>query len=128
MELIYARWLAWGTRVSLAVLIGCFFVYVLGLAEPLVAVHELARLWTLPVGEYLAASGAPVGWRWLGYLGKGDYLNLLGIAMLCLITVLCYARILPLLLKSGERLYAALALAQIVVLLAAASGVFTLGR
>jgi len=128
VELIYARWLAWGTRASLTVLIGCFFVYALGLAEPLVPAAELVRLWTLPLAEYLAASGAPTGWRWLGYLGSGDYLNLLGIAMLCLITVACYARILPLLLKSGDRLYAALALAQIAVLLAAASGVFTLGH
>lgn len=124
MELIYARWLAWGTRVSLALLVGCFFVYVLGFAEPLVPVHELARLWTLPVGEYIAASGAPLGWRWLGYLGKGDYLNLVGIALLCLITVPCYARIVPLLLKS-DRLLATLAILQILVLLTAASGLLS---
>lgn len=119
MELIYARWLAWGTRVSLAVLVGCFFVYVLGLAEPLVPVQELARLWTLPVGEYLAATNGPLGWEWLRFANKGDYLNLAGIAMLCLITVLCYARIVPLLLKT-DRLYAGIALLQILVLLAAA--------
>jgi hypothetical protein len=124
VELIYARWLAWGTRASLTVLIGCFFVYVLGLVEPLVPAAELVRLWTLPVGEYLAASGAPTGWRWLGYLGKGDYLNLLGIAMLCLITALCYARIVPVLLKS-DRLSATLAILQILVLLMAASGLLS---
>jgi hypothetical protein len=119
MELIYARWLAWGTRVALSVLVGCFLVYVLGLAEPLVPVHEVVRLWSLPVGEYLAATNGPVGWGWLRFATKGDYLNLAGIAMLCLITVLCYARILPLLLKT-DRLYAGIALLQILVLLAAA--------
>ena len=121
MELIYARWLDWGTRLALAVLIASFLVYVLGLAEPLVPPEALVRLWTLPVGEYLAASGAPTGWGWLGHLGKGDYLNLVGVAALCLITVLCYARVFPILLKT-DRLYAALCAAQIAVLLIAASG------
>jgi hypothetical protein len=124
MELSYARWLAWGTRAALGVLIACFVVYVLGILEPLVAHPDLVRLWTLPVGEYLAATGAPTGWSWLHFLGTGDYLNLAGIAMLCLVTVLCYARIVPLLAKT-DRVYAAIALLQIVVLLAAASGYFS---
>jgi hypothetical protein len=76
----------------------------------------------LPVDRFVAATGAPTGWAWLGYLGSGDYLNLVGVAMLGLVTVLCYARIVVPLLRSGERLYAALAIAQIVVLLIAASG------
>lgn len=124
MELTYARWLEWGTRAALAVLGAGFLAYVFGLVEPLVPHDELARLWTRPVVEYLAASGAPTGWQWLSFLGKGDYLNLAGIAMLCLVTVLCYARIVPLVLKS-DRVYAAIALLQIVVLLVAASGYFS---
>jgi hypothetical protein len=122
VELTYARWLRRATRIALATLIGCFFVYLTGIREPLVPVSELTRLWTLPVDRFVAATGAPTGWNWLGYLGSGDYLNLVGVAMLGLVTVLCYARIVLPLLRSGERLYAALALGQIVVLLIAASG------
>ncbi len=40
--------------------------------------------------------------------------------MLGLVSVVCYARIIPLLLAQGERLRAAIAIAQAVVLLGAA--------
>lgn len=124
MELTYARWLAWGTRVAFATLIAGFALYVLGVLEPLVDHASVVRLWRVSVGEYIAATGAPTGWSWLRYLGKGDYLNLLAVALLCLITVVCYARVLPLLLKT-DRVYAAIAAAQILVLLVAASGLLS---
>jgi hypothetical protein len=128
MELTYARWLAWGTRASLTVLVACFLAYALLLVEPLVPLQELIRLWTLPVDAYLAASGAPTGWHWLRVVGKGDYLNLVGIAMVALVTLICYVRVVPLLIRSGERLYAGLAVLQILVLVAAASGVLAGGH
>jgi len=128
VELIYARWLDRATRIALGVLGASFALYVLGILEPLVPVPELARLWTLPVDRFVAATGAPTGWAWLDHLGRGDYLNLAGVALVGLITVLCYARILPVAFRSGERLYAVLALLQIIVLLAAATGLYSSGH
>jgi hypothetical protein len=125
MELIYARWLDWAVRIALGVLGASFALYAYGVFDPLVPVQGLSRLWTLPVDRFIAATGAPTGWGWLDYLARGDYLNLVGVALLGLVTVLGYARIVPVVLEARERLYAALALAQIVVLLAAASGLFT---
>jgi hypothetical protein len=61
-------------------------------------------------------------------LAKGDYLNLIGVALLGFVTVLCYLRVLPLLLRSGERLQSAFAVAQVVVLLLAASGLLAGGH
>ena len=113
---IYARWLDIGTRIAFVALALGFSVYVLGVLEPLVAPQDLVRLWSLPVDRYVAATGAPTGWGWLRFLGKGDYVNFLGIAALAAITIVCYARIVPAL----PRLHAALALIQIAVLLAAA--------
>jgi hypothetical protein len=49
-------------------------------------------------------------------LGRGDYLNVLGVALLATITLVCYARIVPLL----PRLQAVLAAIQIAILLGAA--------
>ena len=128
MELIYARWLDWGTRVSLGVLTAAFLAYVLGLLEPWVPLAELPRLWGLPVEHYLAATSAPQGWGWLHLAGKGDFANFLGIALLALVTAMCYLRVLPELLATGKRLYALLALAQVLVLLAAAAGLFSGGH
>ena len=122
-EALYARWLEIGVRLALGALVLGFLVYVFGVVEALVPPHELMRLWHLPAGDYVAATGAPTGWRWLAMLAKGDYLNFIGIALLAGITLACYARIIPPLLARGERLQAALAAAQLLVLVAALSGV-----
>lgn len=117
---IYARWLDVGTRIGLGVLVASFAIYVLGLLDPLVPPQELVRLWAVPVDRYVAATAAPTGWGWLRLLGKGDYLNYLGIAVFASITIVCYARIVPTLLAQGDRLKVALAIVQVSVLLAAA--------
>jgi hypothetical protein len=117
---VYARWVDWSTRLALLVLIASFFAYVLALADPLLPPQELAKLWAFPVDHYIAASGAPTGWGWLQLVHKADYLILAGAALLGLVSVLCYARIVPLLVRQHQRLRAAIALAQIVVLLGAA--------
>lgn len=124
VQRIYARWLDIGTRIGLAALVVGFALYVFGVLDPHVPPQDLARLWTLPVDHYVATAGAPTGWDWLQHLGKGDYLNFLGISVFASITIVCYARIVPTLFVEGERLQLALAIAQIVVLVAAASGFF----
>ena len=121
-QLLYARWVNAGTRAGFVVLIASFLAYVFGLLDPLLRLQDLPRLWTLPVDRFVAVTGAPTGWGWLRHLERGDYLNFVGVAMLCFVTVLCYGRIVPALFNSGDRIYAALAIAQIVVLLTAASG------
>jgi hypothetical protein len=121
---IYARWLDIGTRVGLATLVVGFAVYVFGVLDPHIPPQELARLWTLPVDHYVATAGAPTGWDWLPLLGKGDYLNFLGIGAFASMTIVCYARIVPTLLVEGDRAQAGLAIAQTLILLAAASGLF----
>ena len=119
---VYAGWLDWGTRAGLALLIATFAAYASGLVAPFVPLESLAALWSLPAEDYRAATGAPTGWGWLALLRHGDYLSLLAIALLALCTVACYLRILPLHLKRREHLPAVMVLAQIAVLVAAASG------
>jgi len=113
---LYARWLGVGTRIGFVVLIASFFAYTFGLLEPLVHPRELARLWVMPVDRYVAAIGGPTGWGWLRHLGRGDYLNYLGIALLASVTAVCYARVIPAL----TRAHAVIAALQIAVLLAVA--------
>ncbi len=127
-QIIYARWLDWGTRISLAVLVATFLAYVLGVTPAALPLAEVPRFWGLPLERYLALSGAPSGWGWLAMLDKGEYQSLVGVALLGLVTVLCYLRLLPALLVRGERLQAAIVVAQVVVLLLAASGVLAGGH
>ena len=82
----------------------------------------------MPVDRYLALAGAPTRWDWLRLVGHADYLSLFGIALLALATVGCYVRVGALYWRRGERLQAALAGAQVLVLLVAASGLLAGGR
>lgn len=114
----YARWLDWGTRIALAILVGSFLLYAFAIVDPHLPHAELPKLWAFPVDHFVAASGAPTGWGWLQLLHKSDYLIFVAVAMLGLITVVCYARIIPLIKDEPWRV--AIATAQIVVLLGAA--------
>lgn len=125
MELIYARWLDWGARIALAVLLLAFLPYVLGMLEPWVPLDALPRVWDLPVERYLEAISGPRGWGWVALAGRGDFANFAGIALLSLVTLVCYLRLLAALLAAGRTRYALLAAAQVLVLLAAAAGVFS---
>jgi hypothetical protein len=100
-----------------------FLLYAGHMLPAYVPLEELPRYWSLPVRQFIEATGAPSGWAWLGELGYGDGLNLAAIALLGLVTPACYARLLPALLAERDWLQAALAAAQLLVLLAAASGV-----
>lgn len=124
----YARWLGYGTRVGLVLLVVGFFVYVFELFEAHVPPSELPRMWDLPLEHYLRLSASPTGWGWLRYLSKADYCNFIGIGVLALVTMACYARMIPTLLTRGERLQALLALVQVLVLSVAASGLLAGGH
>lgn len=127
-QLRYARWLEWGTRVGLAALILIFLAYGIGLVEPHVPHSRLPEVWNLPVSQFLAATGLPTGWGWLAFAHRGDIANLLGIAMLTGASLLALLALLPLYLRQRDRVYAALCVAQVAVLLLAASGLLTAGH
>ena len=127
-QLVYARWLDWGTRLSLAALVAAFLAYVFGLTPAALPLAEMPRFWRLPLERYLALSGSATGWGWLAMLDKGEYQNLAGVALLGLVTVACYLRVLPLALTRGDRLQAGIIVAQVLVLLLAASGLLAGGH
>jgi hypothetical protein len=125
---LYARWLDAVSRIAFAAALGAFALYAGGVLPSFVPLDTLPALWQLPVGEYLARTGAPAGWGWLGLLAYADYLSLACVALIALVTLICYLAVLPLLVRLGERLEAALAAAQVVVLFFACSGVLAAGH
>jgi hypothetical protein len=120
----YARWLAWGTRLGFGALVVSYLLYVTGIVAPAIPTAQLPELWALPLPEYLARTHAPTGWTWLARIGTGDTLNLVGVAVLGATTLACYLRVLPVFARARERAYIAICLVEIVVLVAAAAGVF----
>lgn len=122
-QLAYARWIDLGTRVGLVAVVLAFAAYLAGISDPLVPMAELPRVWSLPVGEYLARTGLGTGWGWIAHVARADILNIAAVAILALVTVAGYLCLVTAYAARGNRIYAALAVAEIVVLLAAVSGV-----
>ncbi len=127
-QLLYARWIDWGARVGLAVLVMLFAVYGAGIVEPLVSHDRLPALWTLPVERYVAETGVPIGWHWLAQAHRADVANLVGIAMLTGCSLLAVLAVLPLYARRGDRALVWIGIAEIAVLVLAASGMLTSGH
>jgi hypothetical protein len=127
-QLRYARLLDWGTRIGLVVLVLSFASYVLGLAESHVPVDRLPELWVHPVERYLELTQVPTGWNWLALIHRGDIAGLAGIVILSGCSLVCLLALVPLYLKRGDRAFAALCLAEVAVVVLAASGVLTGGH
>jgi len=124
----YAGVLAMGTRIGLALLVLGFLAYVFEWIPPLVAHETLPALWNQPLSRYLELTGVPTGWGWLNLIDRGDIFNLIGIGVLSGISMLCLAAAAPFYASRGERVYLAICLLEIVVLLLAASGILTSGH
>lgn len=127
-QLLYARWLATGVNVGMAVTLIAFVGYVTGWLPSAVPAAELSRWWGMPLQTYLQQSGAPTGWGWLARLGQGDATALAGIALLATCSVPALLALLPGAWARRDRVLVAVALAQAVVILAAASGWLTGGH
>lgn len=118
----YARCVEVGIALALGLIGLELAAYVTGALSPYIALHDLPRYWSMPLKEYLAAARVPSGWGWLALVWKGDYLNFVGIALLASIPAAGCIALLRAYARRGERAYAAFAAAQVLLLLAAASG------
>lgn len=126
-QLAYAKILDSGMKIGLLGIILTFSVYMAGLLVPHVPLNDLPKYWAMPVKQYLSVAGIHPGWTWLGMLGKGDFLNFLGIAFLAGVTITCLFPIIPIFLRKGDKTYAAIAIMEILVLVFAASGILKSG-
>jgi hypothetical protein len=121
-QLRYATVLGWGARLGLGVLIVSFAAYVLGLLESHVPVERLPEVWQHPVGRYLELTGMPTGWGWMALIHRGDIAGLAGIAILAGCSLPALLALVPLFHKRGDRTFALLCLAEVAVIVVAASG------
>ncbi len=125
---LYALVLEKGMYIGLLGLLITFVIYATGLVTPYIPYDKLPEYWSMSAHEYLEAANVPSGWGWVGLLGYGDFLNFVGIAILAAVTILCYIMIVPILFKKGDKIFAAMAILEAIVLIAAASGLITGGH
>ena len=135
-QLLYAKVLQIGMYAGLAILFITFGLYVSGIMAPAVPLDQVSNYWHLGVHEYLETVNQnhwhldhpPTGWAWLTMLGRSDFLNFIGIAILGGVTIICYLAIIPTLVRKKDNAYLAMALLEVLVLTLAASGILAVGH
>lgn len=124
----YANLLLYCSWTGIGILAVTFILYMSGIIKGFVPKTEIAQYWGLSVHDYLAVTGSPTGWSWLGMLKYGDFLNLIGIAFLALLTIVGYLTLLlPAYLRKKDIPYATIVVLEITVLTLAASGILKVG-
>jgi hypothetical protein len=126
-QLIYAKILNVGMWLGLAVLTVTFLMYMLGVLPNFIPIEDLPKYWGMKASKVMHELHTPSGWGWVAYVGKGDYLNFVGIAMLAGLTILCYLAIIPTLSRKKDTPYLIIAIVEVAVLLLAASGIMKTG-
>jgi len=127
-QLIYAGILEKGMYLGLLILFITYALYVFGIMDPYIPLDKISDYWSMNVHDYLEHAEIKNGWAWLGMLKYGDFINFIGIVLLAGVTIMCYAAIVPTLLKNKDTVYAILALLEVIILSAAASGILAVGH
>ncbi len=122
-QLTYAKILNIGMMVGFVILTVTFLLYIFGAVSAFVPIEDLPQHWGKKVHTFNHDLQAPTGWGWLALVGKGDYMNFIGIAILAGLTIVCYLAIIPSLLKKKDMPYLIIAVAEVLVLALAASGI-----
>ena len=126
-QMTYARILNIGMFIGLAIIVITFIIYMLGILPSFISPQEIPNYWGMKSKDFIHTFHAPTGWEWLSLIGKGDYLNFVGIALLAGLTILCYLVILPILIRKKDTSYVVIAILEIAVLALAASGILKSG-
>jgi len=127
-QILYAKILEWGMYLGLLILFITFGLYTFGIIDPYIPLDKISKYWSYNVHEYLEHAGIKDGWSWLGMLKYGDFINFIGVAILAGVTIICYASIVPTLLKNKDVVYAIIAVLEVIILSAAASGLLAVGH
>ncbi len=126
-QLIYANILNIGMWIGLAVLTITFLMYMFGVLPNYIPIEDLPKYWGMKSSKFMHELHTPSGWGWTAFVGKGDYLNFVGIAMLAGLTILCYLSVIPTLSRKKDTAYLVIAIVEVAVLLLAASGIMKTG-
>jgi hypothetical protein len=121
-QITYANLLFYGSWAGIAILLVTFVVYVSGVFESYIPISEVAQYWSMPVSQYVHEANVPTGWGWATLLGKGDFLNFIGIALLAGMTIVCFLVILPYYVKQKDIAFIVLVILEVLVLCLGASG------
>ncbi|MCL6477710.1 MAG: DUF1634 domain-containing protein [Peptococcaceae bacterium] len=126
-QIKYANLLLYGSWIGIAILTVTFILYITGIKPAYIEPSQIQQYWGMKSSAYLEAAKVPSGWGWLGMVRYGDFLPLIGIAWLGILTVVGYLILLPAYLRKKDSIYSVLVIVEVVVLVLAASGLLGSG-
>ena len=126
-QIIYANILVIGVWAGIFILVTTYAIYLSGILPSHVELSLIPTIWGKGVGEYLEITHSPHGWGWVSLLTKGDFLNYIGLALLALMTIVCYLVLVRGYIRQKNWIFTVIALLEIVVLSVAASGLLGSG-
>lgn len=126
-QIKYANLLLYGSWAGIFALLITFALYMSGIIPSYVDPSQMQFYWGMKASEYLSAANVPHGWGWLKMVGYGDFMPLLGIAWLGILTILGYFILLPAYIKKKDGIYSVIVALEILVLTLAASGILKVG-
>jgi predicted membrane-bound dolichyl-phosphate-mannose-protein mannosyltransferase len=99
-----------------------FLIYAFGLLPSYMDAHRGPEVWHLPADEAVAETARPPFWGWATNLGRADLLSLGSLAILAATTPVGFLFLIVFFLRRRDLIYAGMALAQVIILVLAASG------
>ncbi len=121
-QITYANILSYGAWGGIALMVITYLIYITGLLTPHIPLHEVPNYWGMSADQYLHEAEIGRGWGWALLLGKGDFLNFLGIAFLGILTIIGYLMLISAYIKKKDKAYTVIAVLEVLVLTLAASG------
>jgi hypothetical protein len=126
-QITYANLLFYGAWLGIFLLVVTYFLYVSGILAPHVEITTVPAHWGKSVHDYGQITGSPAGWGWTALLGKGDFLNFIGMALLAVMTIICYIVLIPGYIRRKDWAYTVICVVEVLVLSLAASGILGSG-
>lgn len=126
-QIIYANLLLIGMVAGIIIMGITYGIYLTGVLPSHVEMGVISANWGKGIHEYLELTHSPQGWDWLFLLGKGDFLNFIGFALLGLMTIICYLVLVRGYFRKKDWIFAVISILEIAVLALAASGIMGSG-
>jgi len=126
-QMLYADLLFYGCWIGIFLMIITYVIYLAGVLDPYIPLNKIPHLWRLSVDEFLHEANAPHGWGWALLLGKGDYLNFLGIALLGAMTIVGFLTLIPAYVRKKDWAFVGIVVLEVLALMLAASGILGTG-
>lgn len=123
----YANILQICSWAGIGLMVITFLLYMSGVLSPVIKPSELPLYWGMNVHEYASATQAASGWMWMKQINHADYLSLIGLAFLGLVSMLGYLSLLPGYLRKKDIPYVTMVGLEIIVICLAASGFVHVG-